>query len=42
LLLVPVIAIFAAAVILGEPLGLREVEAIALTIGGVTMVLQRA
>jgi drug/metabolite transporter (DMT)-like permease len=42
LLLVPVIAIVAAAVILGEPLGLREVEAIALTIGGVTMALQRA
>jgi drug/metabolite transporter (DMT)-like permease len=42
LLLVPVIAIFAAAIILGESLGLREVAAIALTLGGVTLALQRA
>lgn len=42
LLLVPVMAIFAAAIILGEPLGLREMAAIALTLGGVTLALQRA
>jgi drug/metabolite transporter (DMT)-like permease len=39
MLLVPVLAIFAAAVILGEPLGLRELAAIALTLGGVTLAL---
>jgi drug/metabolite transporter (DMT)-like permease len=42
LLLVPVIAVFAAAMILGEPLGLRELGAIALTLGGVSLALQRA
>jgi drug/metabolite transporter (DMT)-like permease len=42
LLLVPVLAIIAAAIILGEPLGLREVAAMALTLGGVTLALQRA
>lgn len=42
MLLVPVLAIFAAAVILSEPLGLRELAAIALTLGGVTLALQRA
>jgi drug/metabolite transporter (DMT)-like permease len=42
MLLVPVLAIFAAAVILGEPLGWRELAAIALTLGGVTLALQRA
>lgn len=42
MLLVPVLAIFAAAIILGEPLGLRELAAIALTLGGVTLALQRA
>lgn len=42
LLLVPVLAIFAAAIILGEPLGLRELAAIALTLGGVTLALRRA
>jgi drug/metabolite transporter (DMT)-like permease len=42
MLLVPVLAIFVAAIILGEPLGLRELAAIALTIGGVTLALQRA
>lgn len=42
MLLVPVLAIFAAAIILDEPLGLRELAAIALTLGGVTLALQRA
>ena len=42
MLLVPVLAIVAAAVILGEPLGLRELSAMALTLGGVTLSLQRA
>jgi drug/metabolite transporter (DMT)-like permease len=42
MLLVPVLAIFAAAIILGEPLGLREVAAIAITLGGVTLALRRA
>jgi drug/metabolite transporter (DMT)-like permease len=42
MLLVPVIAILAAAVILREPLGLREVMAVALTLGGVTLALRRA
>ncbi|WP_156917986.1 hypothetical protein [Bradyrhizobium sp. Cp5.3] len=30
------------AIILGEPLGLREVAAMALTLGGVTLALRRA
>jgi drug/metabolite transporter (DMT)-like permease len=42
MLLVPVLAIFAAAIILGEPLGSREVAAIAITLGGVTLALRRA
>ncbi|MDI3469037.1 MAG: Permease of the drug/metabolite transporter (DMT) superfamily [Pseudolabrys sp.] len=42
MLLVPIIAIFAAAIILGEPLGLRELAALALTLGGVALALQRA
>ena len=42
LLLVPALAIAAAAVVLGEPLGLREVVAMALTLGGVMLALQRA
>ncbi len=41
LLLVPVIGVVSAAIILGEPLGLREVAAMALTLGGVTLALQR-
>src|SRR5262249_50345664 len=42
LLLVPVIGVVSAALILGEPLGLREVAAMVLTLGGVTLALQRA
>ncbi|MGY3620627.1 DMT family transporter [Bradyrhizobium sp. USDA 10063] len=42
MLLVPVLAVIAAAAILGEPLGLREVVAMALTLGGVTLALQKA
>jgi drug/metabolite transporter (DMT)-like permease len=42
MLLVPVLAIIAAAPILGEPLGMREVVAMALTLGGVTLALRRA
>ena len=42
MLLVPVIGVISAAIILGEPLGLREIGAMALTLGGVTLALQRA
>jgi drug/metabolite transporter (DMT)-like permease len=42
MLLVPVIGVVSAAVILGEPLGLREIGAMALTLGGVTLALQKA
>jgi drug/metabolite transporter (DMT)-like permease len=42
MLIVPVIGVVSAAVILGEPLGLREWAAMALTLGGVTLALQRA
>jgi drug/metabolite transporter (DMT)-like permease len=42
MLLVPVIGVVSAAFILGEPLGLREVAAMVLTLGGVTLALQRA
>ncbi|MGQ0685305.1 DMT family transporter [Bradyrhizobium sp.] len=41
MLLVPVIGVVSAAFILGEPLGLREVAAMVLTLGGVTLALQR-
>jgi drug/metabolite transporter (DMT)-like permease len=41
LLLVPVLAMIFAAIILGEPLGPREAAAIALTLGGVALALQR-
>ncbi len=42
MLLVPVIGVVSAAFILGEPLGLREIAAMALTLGGVTLALQKA
>ena len=42
MLLVPVIGVVSAAFILGEPLGLREIAAMVLTLGGVTLALQRA
>lgn len=42
MLLVPVIGVVSAALILGEPLGLREIAAMALTLGGVTLALRRA
>jgi drug/metabolite transporter (DMT)-like permease len=42
MLLVPVIGVVSAAFILGEPLGLRELAAMALTLGGVTLALQKA
>jgi drug/metabolite transporter (DMT)-like permease len=42
MLLVPVIGVVSAAFILGEPLGLREVAAMALTLGGVTLALRKA
>lgn len=42
MLLVPVLAIIAAAIVLGEPLGAREFAAIALTLGGVTLAMRRA
>ena len=42
MLIVPVIGVVSAAIILGEPLGLREVAAMALTLGGVTLALRKA
>jgi len=42
MLLVPVIGVVSAATILGEPLGLRETAAMVLTLGGVTLALQKA
>jgi drug/metabolite transporter (DMT)-like permease len=40
-LLVPVIGVVSAAFILGEPMGLHEVAAMVLTLGGVTLALQK-
>lgn len=40
-LTVPVIGVIAAAVVLGEPLGARQVVAAALTLGGVTLAIRR-
>jgi drug/metabolite transporter (DMT)-like permease len=40
MLLVPVIGVVSAALILGEPLGPRELAAMALTLGGVTLALR--
>lgn len=42
MLLVPVIGVMSAAVILGEPLGFREIGAMVLTLGGVALALQKA
>ncbi len=42
MLLVPVIGVVSAALILGEPLGLREVAAMVLTLGGVTLALRQS
>ncbi|CAN5195027.1 EamA family transporter [soil metagenome] len=42
MLLVPVIGVVSAALIVGEPLGIRVVLAMVLTLGGVTLALQRA
>lgn len=42
MLMVPVIGIVSAAVMVGEPLGFRVVLAMVLTLGGVTLALQRA
>jgi drug/metabolite transporter (DMT)-like permease len=42
MLLVPLIGVISAALILGEPLGLREVVAMALVLGGVMLALQKA
>ncbi|MCA1548647.1 EamA family transporter [Bradyrhizobium sp. BRP19] len=41
MLIVPMIGVVSAAIILGEPLGYREWTAMALTLGGVTLALQR-
>ena len=38
----PIYVTLLAALILGEPLGLREIAAMALTLGGVTLALRRA
>jgi drug/metabolite transporter (DMT)-like permease len=40
-LIVPIIGVIAAATLLGEPLGLREVLAAALTLGGVALAIRR-
>ena len=40
-LLTPVIGVVAAAFVLGEPLGPRELAALALTLGGVALALRR-
>jgi drug/metabolite transporter (DMT)-like permease len=42
MLLVPLIGVISAALILGEPLGMREVVAMALTLGGVTLALRKS
>jgi drug/metabolite transporter (DMT)-like permease len=42
MLLVPLIGVTSAALILGEPLGIREVVAMVLVLGGVTLALQKA
>lgn len=42
MLLVPLIGVISAAIILGEPLGMREVVAMALTLGGVTLALRKS
>ena len=42
MLLVPVIGVTSAAMILGEPLGVREVAAMGLTLGGVTLALRKS
>ena len=42
MLLVPLIGVISAAVILGEPLGIREVVAMVLVLSGVTLALQKA
>lgn len=42
MLIVPVIGVVSAALILGEPLGVREALAMAFTLGGVMLALQRA
>jgi drug/metabolite transporter (DMT)-like permease len=42
MLLVPLIGVISAAIILGEPLGTREVVAMALTLGGVTLALRKS
>ncbi|OLL31626.1 EamA family transporter [Burkholderia sp. SRS-W-2-2016] len=41
MLLVPIMGIVAAALSLGEPLGLRQIAAMALTLGGVALALRR-
>jgi drug/metabolite transporter (DMT)-like permease len=41
-LIVPPVGVVSAALILGEPLGLREVAAMAITLGGVMLALQKA
>lgn len=42
MLLVPLVGVLSAALILGEPLGIREAMAICFTLGGVALALQRA
>jgi drug/metabolite transporter (DMT)-like permease len=39
-LLVPVVGVLAAAMMLHEPLGLREIAALVITLGGVTVALR--
>lgn len=42
MLLVPIVGVVSATMMVGEPLGLREILAMAFTLGGVTLALQRA
>lgn len=42
MLLVPIVGVVSAALMVGEPLGIREVLAMAFTLGGVTLALQRS
>jgi len=41
MLLVPIVGVMSAALMVGEPLGLREVFAMVFTLSGVTLALQR-
>ncbi len=42
MLLVPLLGVIFAALLIGEPLGLREISALALTLAGITLALQKS